>query len=445
MSRRLMRRALWATLLALALLLWKGPQWTAPSVPSPTAPSPSSSPPSKERVERGRYLAQIGNCAFCHTARGGEVYGGGRPIDTPFGAVYSSNLTPDKIQGIGQWSADEFWRAMHHGVSRDNRLLYPAFPYTSYTRITREDSDALWAYLQTVPASARANQEPALAWPTNTQAALWAWRTLYFRAGENGRAASAPSTNAQQWARGAYLTEGLGHCFECHSRRNALGAIESIGQGNLLPGSRWYAPSLLDRSEGSVADWTTDQVVEFLTRGVSSAGQAAGPMAEVVLHGTQHLNEADARAMAAYLRGLPAVRSLPASADPTASAPKTGGTAHPGTGAMALGTQLRLGAALYKKHCAECHGDQGEGVATIYPALAGNRAVNMDPPHNLVQAVLHGGFAPATASNPRPYGMPPFMLSFNDTEIAAVLTYVRHEWGNTGSALGEFDITRIRQ
>lgn len=437
MKHALLRPGLWVTLLVLLVVLWKGPQWTAPSVPV-TAPMAASTSPG-DTVERGRYLARIGNCAFCHTARGGDPYGGGRAIDTPFGAIYSSNLTPDKASGIGKWTADDFWRAMHHGVSRDDRLLYPAFPYPSYSRITREDSDALWAFLQTVPPSIRSNLPPDLPWPISTQSALWAWRTLYFRAGEPGRpeGLAAPSAPADtlRWERGAYLTEGLGHCFECHASRNGLGGVTAAGQGNVLPGSRWYAPSLLDRREASVADWSEAEVVQFLTAGASAKGQASGPMAEVVLHGTQYLTAGDALAMASYLRSLPA----PSAASSTAGLPASAPTA------PELGAVVRLGASLYTTHCASCHGDQGEGQTGVYPALAANRSVTMGMTHNLVQSVLRGGFAPATAANPRPYGMPPFMITLSDAEVAAVLTYVRQAWGNSAAPLGQFDITQVRR
>ena len=430
MMRTLRHPAVWLLAALLLVVLWKGPQWSAPAVDASAAAS--AAPADAATVERGQYLARIGNCAFCHTARGGDAFAGGRAIDTPFGSVTSSNITPDRNFGIGQWTAGEFWRAMHHGVSREGRLLYPAFPYTSYTHLTRQDSDALWAYLQTVPASTRSNTEHALPWPYSTQAALWAWRTLYFRAGEapDALAQTPPAkTDTAAWTRGAYLTQGLGHCFECHSSRNALGAVQGLGQGSVLPGSRWYAPSLLDRAQASVADWSEDEVVAFLTRGSSARGLASGPMAEVVLHGTQYLQPQDARAMATYLRALPATTSQPLAA----------------LQPQDVSGLLRAGRKLYEQHCADCHGSQGQGVAGVYPALAGNRAASMENTHNLGQAVLRGGFAPATAGNPRPYGMPPFMMVLSDAEIATVLSYVRHEWGNTGGLVTEFDITQLRR
>jgi mono/diheme cytochrome c family protein len=415
-------------LLVAAAWLWL----TAPEAPAPEAPAPAPQTlPAAAQVERGLYLAQIGNCALCHTARGGEAYAGGRAIDTPFGSVVSGNITPDRQYGIGQWSADDFWGALHLGKSRDGHLLSPAFPYTSYQHVTREDSDALFAYLQTVPASTRPHSEGSMGWPFNTQLALWAWRSLYFQPETALPAAPAQLAPAEQaqWQRGAYLVQGLGHCMECHSARNWLGARTGPG-GSVLPGNLWYAPSLQERSGASVADWTDSEVVSLLTTGLSRQGVARGPMAEVVQHGTQHLTAADALAMARYLRSLPAT---PARPRPSA------------TSSTELAGMLAQGQALYEKHCTDCHGARGEGVPGIYPALAGSRTVNMDNPNNLVHALLRGGFAPATAGNPQPFGMPPYMLLLNDTQASAVLSYVRFSWGNTAAPLEAHDINRLRR
>lgn len=388
----------------------------------PAAGTPAQSP--AEQVERGRYLARIGNCALCHTARGGQPYAGGRAIETPFGTVMSSNLTPDKEHGLGQWSAQDFWQAMHLGQSRDGHLLYPAFPYTSFTHVSRADADALFAYLQSLQPVAQATPAHALRWPYSTPFALRIWRALYFKP-----ASSAATESTTPLARGQYLVDGLAHCMECHGGRNALGAQSArAGGGYLLPGGQWYAPSLSDPAQASVASWSDADVQRFLQTGANDHALASGPMAEVVLHGTQYLSDADAQAMAAYLKALPQTSAK-------ASAPAQ----QPASGLSALGAKV------YEKHCAECHGAQGEGRAGAYPALAGNRAVTMAQTQNLVRTVLGGGFAPATAGNPQPYGMPPFMLQLGDGELAAVLTYIRSAWGNQASAISEFDINQQRR
>ncbi|MDO9360219.1 MAG: cytochrome c [Polaromonas sp.] len=393
----------------------------------------ATGPADQTLIERGAYLARAGNCAGCHTARGGESYAGGLGIATPFGTVYTSNLTSDQATGIGSWSSAHFWRAMHNGRSKDGRLLYPAFPYTSYTKVTREDSDALYAFLQSRPAVTQANREHGVGFPYNTQAALAVWRALYFRPGtfENEAARTA------EWNRGAYLVQGLGHCSACHSARNALGAT-SGGldlEGGLIPMQNWYAPSLASADEAGVGHWSRAEIASLLKTGVSPRASVTGPMGEVVLRSTQYLSDPDLDAMAQYLQALPGTHEGPAAGTSLASA-----RARP----AADRTGAALGAQLYDQHCAQCHGDKGQGVANAYPALGGNRAVTMTNTANLVQIVLNGGYAPATQGNPRPYGMPPFVLVLNDQDIATVLTHVRQSWGNQADAVTRFDVNRIR-
>ena len=372
-------------------------------------------------AERGAYLAKVGNCAGCHTAPGGLPYAGGSGLDTPFGAVYSSNLTPDATTGIGNWTRGDFWRAMHHGKSKDGRLLYPAFPYTSYTLVTREDADALFAFLTSLPAVNQVNTAHAVRFPYNLQAALAVWRALYFRPAFFQPDASATS----EANRGAYLVNSLGHCSACHAARNALGATDGLNlAGGLIPVQNWYAPSLVSLQEASVASWRLDDIKALFKTGQSPQASVNGPMAEVVLKSTQHFNDADLTAMAVYLKALPPSATLLPSA--------------PGGKTTARGEKL------YEQHCAQCHGDDGKGVASAYPALAGNRAVVMLQTANLGQIVLHGGYAPATAGNPRPFGMPPFVLVLPDSDVAEVLTYIRSSWGNQAAGVSALDVMRIR-
>jgi mono/diheme cytochrome c family protein len=402
--------------LALAVLL----QLRGAPLDLGTAPLTST----PQLVERGAYLARAGNCMACHTERGGVSYAGGRAVPTPFGAVISTNLTPDVATGIGAWSSAEFWRAMHHGQSRDGRLLYPAFPYTSTTLVTREDSDALFVFLQAQPATVQANRPHELRFPYNTQAALAVWRSLYF---EPASFAPEPSQSAE-WNRGAYLVLGLAHCAACHAERDPLGGSSEAQafRGGLMPAQDWYAPSLRTAREAGVADWDTQQVVDLLKTGVTEGASVAGPMAEVVLHSTQYLSDTDLRAMALFVQGLALHTGTPSafeSADPQ---------------------QMVRGEKLYAQQCAQCHGDSGEGAAGVYPRLAGNRAVTLDRPHNTVQAILGGGFAPATAGHPRPYGMPPYRTLFTDEEVAAVATFVRQSWGNQANAVSNLAVQRMR-
>ena len=426
MSR--LKKIMWGaagSLLGLAALVWFLNTRDEPDLSlNDLTSSATAAKPDSAMVQRGAYLARAGNCMACHTARGGAAYAGGRGIVTPFGTVYSSNLTPDNATGIGSWSPAHFWRAMHNGRSKDGRLLYPAFPYTNYTQVTRDDSDALLAYLKSLVPVAQARQAHALRFPYQSQAALAVWRALYFSPGTY----KTDTTRSATWNRGAYLVNGLGHCSACHSERNALGATDGLSlAGGLIPVQNWYAPSLTSPHEAGVGDWREQDITRLLKDGISPRASVSGPMSEVVLGSTQYLNPQDLVAMAQFLQSLPV-------ADTSPSAP---------VGAVSKAAAA-MGAKLYGQHCAQCHGDNGQGVPNAYPALAGNRAVLMRQTSNLVQIVLNGGYAPATQGNPRPFGMPPFVLVLDDNDIAAVLTHVRSSWGNRASSVSPLDVNRIR-
>ena len=399
------------------------------------APPPGAA---AEQISRGAYLARIGNCHGCHTAPGGEPYAGGLALPTPFGAVMASNLTPDPVHGIGLWSAAAFWRALHEGRSREGRLLYPAFPYTHTTHLTRTDSDDLLAYLRSLAPVAQANRAHTLRFPYSTQLALAAWRMLYFKPADPAQplpldGLRPTGASAAELARGAYLVHGLGHCGACHAPRNALGATTDALSldGGLMPAQHWLAPSLRSPQAAGVADWPLAEVVALLTTGQAPHASVQGPMAEVVHSATQYLSAVDARAMALYLMAQPA----PPPPEPPAEDPAV-------ADAGALRSQ---GARLYRDHCVGCHGDEGEGVPGAYPALAGNRALLLGPPVNLVQLIVHGGFAPATAGNPRPYGMPPFGLVLSNQDIAALLSHLRHAWGHKAPAVSPLAVQRWRE
>ena len=420
-----MKRLLWtvvAAAVAFAAFVWLY-NFQGGSRLNEAAPS---APPTPEQVARGAYLARVGNCMLCHTDSSGAPNAGGKPLETPFGTIYASNLTPDAETGLGRWSADHFRRALHDGRSRDGRLLYPAFPYTHTTRVTEADADSLFDYLRSLPPVNKPNRAHRLRWPYSTQAALGVWRLLYFKPGNFTEDAS----RTPQWNRGAYLVQGLAHCGACHTARNALGGIRDVMDlsGGLIPMQNWYAPSLASASEAGVADWTVEEVVQLLSSGISPRGTVSGPMAEVVLHSTQYLEPADLRAMAVFLKSLP-----PAPGDTDPREPP-----------QAAAPVLERGGRIYERHCASCHGAQGEGVAGAYPPLAGNRAVTLRETTNLVQIVLHGGYAPATKANPRPFGMPPFATVLSDSEVAAVISYVRSAWSNRAGPVSELAVTQQR-
>ncbi len=423
MTRALRFAAAAAMLLVVGSALWLA--WQSLRDDTQFAGAPSSVRVTPELVQRGAYLALAGNCAACHTARGGAAYAGARGIATPFGVVYSSNLTSDIETGIGAWSAGDFWRAMHNGRSKSGRLLYPAFPYPNMTRVTRPDSDAIFAYLRNQPAVVQPNRPHELRFPYGSQVALAMWRALYFRPAVFEPVAE----RSAQWNRGAYLVRGLSHCEACHSARNVLGATAHDAElaGGLIPVQNWYAPSLAHSGEAGVANWRADDVVALLKTGTSAHGSALGPMAEVVFRSTQYLDDADLRSIASFLQALP-----------QSDSPTTAVAPAPDTQVMQQGERI------YGDWCADCHGAQGQGASGAYPPLAGNRSVTLASPTNVLRVIAEGGFAPATQSNPRPYGMPPFAQSLGQAEIAAVATYIRNAWGNRAGAVSELDAIRLR-
>jgi mono/diheme cytochrome c family protein len=424
--------SLLAALTVTAMAVWL--MWT-PSPPSGTADTrlPTTKQPAiQDLLQHGAYLARLGNCAQCHTAPGGAAYAGGNGIATPFGTVYGGNLTPDPETGLGRWSANDFWRALHHGKSPSGRALIPVFPYTSFTHLAREDSDALYAYLQSLPAITQAPPTQGLAWPYGTPWALKVWQAVNFTPAPV--ALEAP-TMAVSVERGRYLVQGLGHCNECHGGRNAWGApaIEQQLGGAVMPGLPWYAPPLQrtgSARHAALDGWSHDDLALFLTQGRNDLAVASGPMAEVVHHSTQYLQAQDAQSMAQYLLSLQTPSPNPIA--PRASEPPT------------PTTTKTLGARVYEAQCAQCHGKQGEGTADAFPALAGNRAVTAGNTNNLILLVLYGGFGPSTAAVPRPHGMPPFVLTLNNAEIAAVISHLRTTWGNRAAPISEFDVNTIR-
>lgn len=403
---------------AMAALYWMGTREDA----GPAAPAAAGDP--AQQIERGRYLASAGNCMACHTAQGGKPYAGGTPVPTPFGTLYGPNITPDTQTGIGEWSAADFWNALHNGKSRDGTLLYPAFPYTEYTRISRADADALYAYLRTVEPVRQPSLAPELRFPYDQRVLLAAWRALYFRPGVHE---DDPGQSAQ-WNRGRYLTQGPGHCAACHAPRNGLGATVDGASlsGGLIPMLEWYAPPLNGDAASGLGNWSAQDIAALLRTGMSAHSTASGPMAEVVQGSTQHLTEADALAIGTYLKSLPAA----------SPAPRAGATA---PGAMELGGKL------YGQHCAQCHQASGEGSGEAWPPLAGNPTVTAPSAANAIRMVLEGGFAPATASNPRPHGMPPFGQILNDNDTALLVSYIRNSWGNAAGGVTPLEVKRARE
>jgi len=363
-----------------------------------------------ERIARGEYLARAGNCAGCHTAPGGEAFAGGRAVASPFGTFYAPNITADRATGIGEWSAEQFWNALHLGKRADGSPLYPACPYPNFTRVQRADVDAIYAYLRSLPPVRRSNPPHELSWFVSARPLMRVWQWLFFEPGEFRE----DPAKSGQWNRGAYLVQGLGHCSACHVERNAFGAEgdSRTGRGGRVHG--WYAPSLYSRAEAGLQGWPLARAAALLRHGKAGDASVMGPMADVVFNSLQHLSEDDVLAMATYLAALPERPVEPAGREPRLSQAQRD-------------TALELGRKVYRDHCQDCHGDEGQGSKAA-PRLAGNRAVAMADRGNLVQIVRHGGYPPSTAGNPRPFGMPPF-YQLSERELDAVITYIRRREG----------------
>ncbi|WP_266156384.1 cytochrome c [Dyella silvatica] len=376
-------------------------------------------------IAKGEYLALVGDCVACHTAQGGARFAGGRVTATPFGDIPAPNLTPDAKTGLGDWSFEDFWQALHSGKGRHGELLYPAFSYTSYTKVSQDDALAIYAYLQSLPPVQQATGPLGLKFPYNVRSSLNAWRALYFKEGVY----QPDSTKSAAWNRGAYLVQGLGHCNECHITRDALGGMRSDQSlsGGQIPVQNWYAPDLSTQANGGLEGWSEQDIVNLLKTGQSNKGTAFGPMADVVARSTQHMDEDDLRAIATYLQSLPARAPAPAPELP-----------------FDTKSLVNQGTKVYAQQCAGCHGKDGKGIAGVYPPLDGNSSVNEPTGINAIRVVLLGGFPPVTAGNSRPYSMPPFAQSLSDNEVASVVSYIRQAWSNKAAPLRADDVSKYR-
>ena len=359
------------------------------------------------QVGRGEYLARAGDCASCHTAKGGAAFAGGHRLDTPFGYMLTPNITPDPGTGIGRWSADDFHRAMHDGVNRGGQDMYPTMPYDFYTRVSREDIDAIYAYLKTVKPVKNAVDANHLRFPFNQRWSMALWRELYFDAGESKPNAA----KSAAWNRGAYLVEGLGHCGVCHTPHNFLGGIEKSKDfaGAAIEG--WFAPDLTSNIATGLGSWTANDIAHYLKTGALKGKTTAfGPMADFVRSSTSHLSHADLEAMGEYLKSIPSDSRL-----------------H--TGIKAPGPMRQQGATLYMEYCGLCHQAKGRGYPGIFPPLAGNGAVVTSNPANVIKVVLGG-----TRAHGAYISMPSFAHRLTDAQIADIANYVRTSWGNGAPA-----------
>ncbi|MFC7554792.1 c-type cytochrome [Pseudoroseomonas wenyumeiae] len=394
-------------------------------------------PAGEATIRRGEYIARAADCEACHTLGNGTHYAGGLPFHLPFGTIYATNITPDKETGIGEWSDAEFVRALHHGVSRDGRNLYPAFPYAAYAMMRTEDALALKDYLFSLPPAQSVTPAPELSFPFNQRYVMRAWNLLFKPA-----PGFKPDPNqSEEWNRGAYLVEGLGHCSECHTPRNLMYALDSSKKFSGAITAGWKAYNLTSDKEFGIGDWSDQQIADYLSKGYAEGrGAAFGSMAEAVEYSLRFLTPEDIHAMVAYLRSIPPQRGEgdvpvmlhpPAVRAPNAFSP--------------LPEELKeasLGLALFQGACASCHGWIGEGLQHPHAALIGGQSVNDPRGTNLLQVILHGSHM---KTNEGDVFMPSFGHAYLDTEIAALANYVIGHFGGKQSAITAADVAAARK
>lgn len=386
---------------------------------APIEPPQASSFPDA-LVERGRALAGAGNCGSCHTKDGGRPYAGGRALATDFGAVYSTNITPDPKTGIGRWSEDAFIRAMREGVRRDGAHLYPAFPYTHFAQVREEDLRALYAYFMTREPVEAETPENTLDFPANMRMMLAGWKLMYFDADSF----QPDAERSEAWNRGAYLAEGLGHCSACHTPRNAMGA-ERTGEARYAGAviDQWYAPAL-DERNGAPLPWTQAELFDYLrTGGTAFHGVAGGSMAEVVHEGLARLPDADIEAIATYFADMAGAPERIDEARVAAAMRPTAETAYT--------ARERHGLQLYRTACEACHYNRPGAPSALRPALSLNTSVTGPDPTNFIRLVLDG----VDKRDGHPEGfMHGFATALDDADLAALAGYLRKAYAAPGKS-----------
>lgn len=392
---------------------------------------------SADLIKRGAYLARLGDCEACHSVPGRPAYAGGLRMQTPIGAIYTTNITPDEQEGIGRFNLADFDRALRYGVA-NGHSLYPAMPFTSYYNTKPEDVQALYAYFRFAVAPARVpNRSSDIRFPLSMRWPLTYWRWL-FASRPMPFTASAGEDPAS--AQGAYFVDGLGHCGECHTPRNVFMQLTAATRGagsRYLAGAvieTYFAPSLRSDRPGSLRDWSDDELTQFLRAGANSRGIAFGSMSDVIVHSTQHMTEVDARATAHYLKSLGRGASVDRPFAYDASTER----------ALRNGDAGREGALVYLNSCAACHRPDGRGYERVFPALAGNPVVEAGSPESVLSIILQGSRTPRTSQAPAQFTMPGFAWRLTDVEVMQVANFVRSSWGNRGPGVVLEDVRRLR-
>jgi len=389
-------------------------------------------------VQRGAYLAKVGDCVACHSAPHGKPFAGGLQMSTPMGAIYTTNITPDPNTGIGGYSEEEFARALRDGVAKDGHNLYPAMPYPSYAKVNDEDMRALYAYfMHGVAPVNQANREPDIKWPLNMRWPLKLWNIVFL---DKDVYQNKPDKDVA-WNRGAYLIQGLGHCGSCHTPRGVAfqeKALDESGNayltGAVLDG--WFAANLTGDHNTGLGRWSEQDLSAFLKTGANAHASAFGSMTSVINNSTQALDDSDVAAMSRYLKSLPAA----------------GGNGAPQYTYDAKATKVSLarpandpGARVYTAFCMHCHGVDGKGFAPMLTPLSGNPNVLEKDESSLINVTLNGSGDLVIQGVPAAFPMPKFAAVLDDQQIADVLTFIRAGWNNNASAVQPEDVAKLRK
>ncbi|MCB2108526.1 MAG: cytochrome c [Rhodobacteraceae bacterium] len=391
---------------------------------------------SDDAIARGEYLARASNCVACHSVPGGQAFAGGLKMATPIGAIYVTNITPDKEHGIGSYSVDDFDKAVRYGVAKDGHRLYPAMPYPSYSKMTRADVEAMYAFFMNgVPAASVPNKPSEIPSPLNMRWPLAIWNVLFVDLDEYEPDAG----QSEAWNRGAYLVQGAGHCGACHTPRGLAWNEAALDDSDddFLSGAmldHWSASNLRQDNAAGLGRWSQDDIAEYLKTGHNQFGTAYGTMVEVINNSTQYLTGDDMAAVATYLKSLPGVRSNDLD------------YAYDGATTEALLDRKldQPGALTYVQHCKHCHADNGMGYGTFLPSLAGNTSTLDPDPSSLINITLNGSGRLVVEGLPDSYRMPPFRVLLNDQQIADVVSFIRSGWGNTAGKVSAEQVKLVR-
>ena len=382
---------------------------------------PIADGPNAAQLRQGQYLARLGDCLSCHLRADGEPFAGGLGLNTPFGVIYTSNISSDPDDGIGKWTPDQFYRAMHDGIGGGGQHLYPAFPYPWFRNLSRQDDDALLAYLKTTAPVAYQPPDNKLVFPMNVRAAVAVWNLLPLPP-QPGK--QTPQGATAEWSRGEALVLGPGHCSQCHTPRNLFGADKQgeAFQGGLL--DNFVSPDLTGNQRTGLGRWTVDDIAEYLHTGRNARAAAGGPMGDVVTYSTSLMTDEDRHAIAVYLKSLPASADV----DVTAADPAS----------------MKRGAAVFSDACTACHLENAVGQPTLFPPLGNNAVAQQNDPTGVLHIILAGVRVGPSPTRPSPLTMPSFAWKLTDQQVADVSTYIRNSWGNRASPVTAADVAKLR-